>query len=216
MSDKPVLYSYFRSSCSWRVRIALAMKGIDYEYKAVNLLKNEQSDEDYKKQCNPQGSVPSFEINGHKMSQSLSILEYLDEVYPDNPLLPKDCPMKRADVRRLSLLIAADIQPVQNLRVLKKVVELNSDKMEWGKWAIDCGFVALERSLESTHGKYCYGDQVTMVDLCLVPQVYNANRFKVDMSKFPIITKIHEELVKLPAFEAAHPTKQPDCPEDLK
>jgi len=214
MSSKPVLYSYFRSSCSWRVRIALAMKGIDYEYKAVNLLKNEQSEDAYK-QYNPQGCVPSLDINGHMMSQSLSIIEYLDEVYPDTPLLPRDSPIKRADVRRLSLLIAADIQPVQNLRVLKKAAPV-TDKMEWGHWAIENGFKALERSLDPTHGKYCYGDEVTVVDLCLVPQVFNANRFKVDMSQFPIINKIHEELVKLPAFQAAHPSKQPDCPEDLR
>jgi len=213
MADPVVLYSYFRSSCSWRVRIALYLKGIDFQYKAINLLNNEQSSDDYKLE-NPQGCVPTLVVNGHSMSQSVSIIEYLDEVYPDCPLLPRDCPIKRADVRRLSLLIAADIQPVQNLRVLKKVGAEN--KMEWGHWAIENGFKALERSLEKTAGKYCYGDELTMVDLCLVPQVYNANRFKVDMSQFPTINKVHEELIKLDAFKSAHPSKQPDCPEDLK
>lgn len=210
---KPILYSYFRSSCSWRVRIALAMKGVEYEYKAINLLKSEQSSDEYKLE-NPQGSVPTLVINDHNMSQSISIIEYLDEVYPDCPLLPRDCPIKRADVRRLTMLIAADIQPVQNLRVLKRVGP--EQKMEWGHWVIENGFKALERSLKTTHGKYCYGDEVTMADLCLVPQVYNANRFKVDMTQFPIISKVHDELVKLPAFQAAHPSNQPDCPEDLK
>ena len=108
-------------------------------------------------------------IDGHSMSQSVSIMEYLDEVHPECPLLPRDCPKKRADVRRLTLLIAADIQPVQNLRVLKKVGA--EGKMEWGHWVIENGFKALERSLETTAGKYCYGDEITMVDLCLVPQV---------------------------------------------
>merc|ERR1712183_160393 len=211
--SKPVLYSYFRSSCSWRVRIALNLKAIEYEYKPVNLLNNEHSSDDYKVE-NPQGCVPTLVVDGHSMSQSISIIEYLDEVYPECPLLPRDDPMKRADVRRLSLLIAADIQPVQNLRVLKKVGA--DKKMEWGHWAIETGFKALERSLEKTAGKYSYGDELSMVDLCLVPQVYNANRFKVDMTQFPTISKVHEELINLDAFKAAHPSKQPDCPEDLR
>lgn len=211
--SKPILYSYFRSSCSWRVRTALALKGIDYEYKAVNLLKGEQKNDDYK-EINPQGSVPAFMIDGHLMSQSVSIIEYLDEVYPDPPLLPKDDAFKRADVRRLTAIITSDIQPVQNLRVLKYVGD--DRKMDFGHWAIENGFKALERSLAATAGKYCYGDEITMVDVCLVPQVFNANRFNVDMSQFPIISKVHDELVKLDAFKASHPSKQPDCPEDLR
>lgn len=211
--SKPVLYSYFRSSCSWRVRIALALKGIEYEYKAVNLLKGEQKGEAYK-QVNPQGGVPALVVNDHCLSQSISIIEYLDEVYPDPPLLPENDPIKRADVRRLSLLIAADIQPIQNLKVLKFVGD--ERKMEFGHWVIDTGFQALEKSLVETAGKYCYGDELTMVDICLVPQVFNANRFKVDMSQYPTISRIHDELVKLDAFKAAHFSQQPDCPEDLK
>jgi len=212
--SKPILYSYFRSSCSWRVRIALALKGIEYEYKPINLLKSEQQSDEYKAE-NPQGCVPAFVVDGHVMSQSVSIMEYLDEAYPATvALLPKGDAMKRAEVRRLSLIIAADIQPIQNLRVLKYVgAEM---KMDFGKWVIESGFKVFEKNLENTAGKYCYGDEVTMADLCLVPQVYNANRFKVDMLQFPHINRVHEELMKIEAFQAAHPSKQPDCPEDLR
>jgi len=211
--SKPILYSYFRSSCSWRIRAALAIKGVEYEYKNVNLLKGEQKGDEYKA-LNPQGIVPSMIVDGHLFTQSISIMEYLDEVYPDPPLLPKDDPIKRADVRSLSLIIAADTQPVQNLKVLKYVGD--DRKMEFGLWAIESGLAAFEKCIKNTAGKYCYGDELTMADVCLVPQVYNANRFKVDMSKFPVITRVHEELVKLEVFKVSHPTKQPDCPEELR
>lgn len=211
--SKVILYSYFRSSCSWRVRTALALKGIEYEYKPINLLKSEHKGDAYK-EINPQGNVPALFVDGHLLAQSVSILEYLDEVYPEPPLLPKNDPIKRADVRRLTLLIAADIQPVQNLKVLKYVGD--DRKMEFGHWAIETGLIALEKSLKDTAGKYCYGDEVTMVDLCLVPQIFNANRFKVDMTQFPIISRVHEELIKLEAFQVSHPSKQPDCPEELR
>lgn len=211
--ELPVLFSYFRSSCSWRVRIALALKNIKYEYKPINLLKSEQKSDEYKL-INPAGGVPCLVINGHSLSQSVSIMEYLDEVYPDHPILPKDDPLARATVRRLSGIIASDIQPVQNVKVLKYAGD--DRKMEWGHWAIDSGFVVLEKMLSETSGKYCFGDQITMADCCLVPQVYNANRFKVDMNKFPIISRIHEELLKHEAFIVSSPTKQPDCPEELR
>ena len=211
--SQPILYSYFRSSCSWRVRSALALKGIEYEYRAVNLLKAEQKDDEYK-DVNPQCLLPALVIDGHTFGQSVAIIEYLDEKYPNPPLLPRDDPIKRADVRRLALMIAADIQPVQNLRVLKYVGD--DKKMEFGKWVIHTGFVALEEALKKTAGKYCYGDEITIADICLVPQVFNANRFKVDMSEFPIISRIEEELSKHEAFQKAHPTQQPDCPEELR
>lgn len=202
MATIPVLYSFLHSSCSRRVRYALAIKGIEYEQKTLNLNKNQHHNEDYR-QLNAQGFVPVLEVNGHVISQSLSIIEYLDEVYPEKPLLPKDCPIKRADVRSLSSMIAADIQPVQNLSVLRKVAEF-TDELAWGKWVVEKGFKTLEKSLESTHGRYCFGDDVTMVDLCLVPQVYNAKRFKVDLDQFPIINKLFHELLKVPAFAAEH------------
>eukprot|EP01138_Halocafeteria_seosinensis_P010889 gb/GECG01011122.1/.p1 GENE.gb/GECG01011122.1/~~gb/GECG01011122.1/.p1 ORF type:complete len:247 (+),score=35.99 gb/GECG01011122.1/:1-741(+) len=215
---KPLLYSYWRSTCSWRVRIALALKNIEYEYKAVHLLRDggEQLKEDYAK-LNSMKEVPTLKIDGETLTQSMAILEYLDETHPDtNPLLPKE-PKDRAKVRALANIIAADTQPVQNLRVLKHVMktfanekEKDQVKIEWGNHWITNSFRGLEQELKQTAGKYSYGDQVTIVDLCLVPQVYNAGRFKVDMEEFPTINKVYENLKDLPSFKAAHPENQPD------
>ncbi|XP_037781730.1 probable maleylacetoacetate isomerase 2 isoform X2 [Penaeus monodon] len=211
MSLRPILYSYFRSSCSWRVRIALAHKGVDYEYRAINLLKQEQVSDEYKK-LNPIGQVPALIVNENTLTQSISILEYLEEAFPQKPLLPKDL-LKRAKVREVCEIIGSGIQPLQNLSVLQKIGET---KMEWGHFYIQKGFVALEQVLANSAGKYCVGDEVTIADCCLVPQVYNANRFKVDMAAFPVISRVHDALMSLDAFKAAHPSQQPDCPEDLK
>lgn len=209
--SKPILYSYFRSSCSWRVRIALAHKGVDYEYRAINLLKQEQVSDEYKK-LNPIGQVPVLIVDENTLTQSISILEYLEEAFPQKPLLPKDL-FKRAKVREVCEIIGSGIQPLQNLSVLQKIGET---KMEWGHFYIQKGFVALEQVLANSAGKYCVGDEVTIADCCLVPQVYNANRFKVDMAAFPVISRVHDALMSLDAFKAAHPSQQPDCPEDLK
>eukprot|EP00055_Hartaetosiga_balthica_P007056 m.23775 g.23775 ORF g.23775 m.23775 type:complete len:218 (+) comp5583_c0_seq1:128-781(+) len=213
MSAEIVLYSYFRSSCSWRVRIALNLKNIDYKYHAINLLKGEQKSEEYL-EVNPMGEIPALKIDGHLLTQSVAIIEYLDETRPETPLVPRDDPFKRAEVRRLTHMITSGIQPIQNLRVLLK--HGKEHKMEWGQWAISTGFDALEKELEKTAGKYCFGDEITMVDLCLVPQVFNAERFEVDMSKYPTIQRIAGTLSELDAFAKAHPTKQPDCPEELQ
>ncbi|RUS70196.1 hypothetical protein EGW08_022040 [Elysia chlorotica] len=213
MAEKVVLYSYFRSSASWRVRIALAMKDVKYDYKAVHLVKDggEQNSEEYRK-LNPMGLVPSLEIDGHILTQSLPIIEYLEEKYPEPALLPKDA-YGKAQVRALSEIVNSGIQPLQNLKVLQKY---GDGKEEWARFHIEKGLIALEQMLEKTAGTYCYGDQVTMADLCLVPQIYNANRFKVDMTQFPIINRVHDKLVQLPAFVAADPARQPDTPEDMR
>ncbi|XP_022799081.1 maleylacetoacetate isomerase-like isoform X2 [Stylophora pistillata] len=172
---KPVLYSYFRSSCSWRVRTALALKGIEYDTHAVHLLKDggQQFSDEFKK-LNPMGYVPALVIDGHTLADSLSIIEYLDETRPDPPLLPRDDPFKKALARQVSQTIASGIQPIQNLSVLKYLGD--ERKTEWGHHWINKGFCNLEKILERTSGKYCVGDEITMADLCLVPQVYNANR----------------------------------------
>ncbi|XP_041353264.1 maleylacetoacetate isomerase-like isoform X2 [Gigantopelta aegis] len=214
MTSKPVLYSYYRSSASYRVRIALQVKGIDYEYKAVSLIKDggEQYKEEYKK-LNPMGQVPTLVIDGHTLVQSLPIIEYLDETRPSPRLLPED-PAGRVKVRSLAEIVNSGIQPLQNLPVLKKVGD--DQKLEWAKYWIERGFKALETSLQETAGKYSFKDEVTMADLCLVPQVYNALRFGIDMSEFPTIHKVYDALVTLEAFKAAHPSNQPDTPADQK
>ncbi|XP_076326388.1 maleylacetoacetate isomerase-like isoform X2 [Tachypleus tridentatus] len=210
-SSKPILYSYFRSSCSWRVRIALALKGIEYEYRPVNLIKagGEQHLEDFRK-LNPLEKVPALVINGHTLTQSLAIINYLDEEYPQNKLLPVD-PLMKAQVNIVADTIACDIQPIQNLVVLQYVGD--EKKAEWGKYWITKGFTGLEKLLLTTAGKYCVGDSVTLADLCLVPQVYNANRFKVDMTQFPLISRINHALCQLEAFQISHPANQPDSPQ---
>uniref|UniRef100_A0A2R5LKH8 Putative glutathione s-transferase n=1 Tax=Ornithodoros turicata TaxID=34597 RepID=A0A2R5LKH8_9ACAR len=213
MSSKPILYSYFRSSCAYRVRIALALKNIDYEYRAVSLIKDggEQHSSEFKK-LNPMSQVPVLVVDGQTLSQSLAIIEYLEEKYPGTSLLPKD-PILRAKARSLAHLVASGIQPLQNLNVLQRLDE--TKRNEWCVHFISKGFQALEEMLTKTAGKYCVGDEVSVADACLVPQVYNANRFKVDMSTFPNIVRINAALVELPAFKAAHPSCQPDTPPGL-
>jgi len=213
MSENIVLYSYFRSSASWRVRIALAHKDIKYETKAVHLLKNggEQNTDEYKK-LNPMSQLPSLCIDGITLTQSLPVMEYLEERNASPSLLPKDMAGK-AKVRAISEIINSGTQPLQNLAVLQKVGE---GKQEWAKFYITKGLLAVEAMLEKTAGIYCYGDEVTMADMCLVPQVYNAERFSCDMSQFPLIKKVHEGLIKLPAFIAADCFRQPDTPEDMR
>ncbi|CAG5126849.1 unnamed protein product, partial [Candidula unifasciata] len=169
MADKVVLYSYFRSSASWRVRIALAIKGVKYEYRAVSLVKGEQFSDEYKK-LNPMGQIPTLLIDGHCLTQSLPIIEYLEEKYPEPALLPKDS-FGRAQVRALAEIVNSGIQPLQNLRIIKQVGEGQS---EWARHHIEFGFKALEAMMANTAGVYSYGDQVTMADVCLVPQVFGA------------------------------------------
>lgn len=209
---KPILYSYFRSSCSWRVRIALALKKIDYEYRAVNLVKDggEQHSKEFMK-LNPRHEVPVFVDGGHVLAHSVPIIEYLDETRPRPPLLPSD-PVQRAKVRGIVDTIVSGIQPLQNLNVLVRVGE---GKQEWAKHWIERGFSSLEEELRSISGTCCFGDTITIADLCLVPQVFNAVRFGVDMTKYPIISRIHEFLSSLQEFQSTHPSKQPDCPEEL-
>lgn len=219
-SDRVVLHSYWRSSCSWRVRIGLAFKGIEYDYVPVHLLKDggEQLKLEYTSKFNSGGLVPALEIDGVTLQQSAAILEYLEERAPTPALLPAAA-ITRARVRTIMNMIGSDIQPVQNLRVLKRVMALekahggdaDATKMEWGKFTIEHGFKAVEAAITEHGGKYCVGDDITMADLYLVPQVYNAVRFGVDMTQFPRIAAIDAALADHPAFKAAHPAQQPDA-----
>ena len=202
-----VLFSYWRSSSSWRVRLALNYKGIPYEYKGVNLLKGEQLGEEFTA-VNPQQLIPALSIDGNTLTESVAIMEYLEETHPDKPILPTG-PVHRALVRRISQMIVADIQPVQNLRVLKY---LGMDrKMDWGSHFIELGFKAVEEVLAESAGKFCVGDTPTMADFCLIPQIYNARRFGVDLTQFPVIMRVHDALEQLDFAKASHPDQQPDC-----
>ncbi|XP_009937593.1 maleylacetoacetate isomerase isoform X4 [Opisthocomus hoazin] len=212
-SEKPILYSYFRSSCSWRVRIALAMKGVAYDMVPVNLLKDggQQFSPEFKA-VNPMQQVPALKIDGITLSQSLAIIHYLEDTRPNPRLLPLD-PKKRAQVRMIADHIVSGIQPLQNLGILKQMGE---KKLEWAQNCITSGFQALEQILQHTAGRYCVGDEVSVADVCLVPQVSNAERFKVDMGPYPIIIRINKALLELEAFKVSHPSRQPDTPAELR
>ncbi|XP_073340575.1 maleylacetoacetate isomerase isoform X1 [Pagrus major] len=209
---KPVLHGYFRSSCSWRVRIAFALKGVEYDQVPVNLIRDggQQLTQEYKT-LNPMQQVPAVEIDGITLSQSLAVIQYIDETRPGPRLLPAD-PKKRAQVRMISDLIASGIQPLQNLYVIQKI---GAEKMQWSQHFIDRGFQALEPILKQTAGKYCVGDEISMADICLVPQVYNAERFKVDVGQYPTIKRLNQALLEIEAFKVSHPSRQPDTPADL-
>ncbi|MDR5903396.1 maleylacetoacetate isomerase [Halomonas icarae] len=210
------LYGYFRSSAAYRVRIALNLKGLDYDQAPVNLVKGEQRG-DANLARNAQGLVPVLETSeGTQLTQSLAICEYLDEIYPEPPLLPADAE-GRARVRALAQLVACEIHPLNNLKVLKYLVgELgvgDEAKLGWYRHWIAEGFQALEAKLtaEAGSGKFCHGDSPGLADICLVPQVFNAERFECDLSPYPRIRGIAANCRALPAFAKAAPEAQPDA-----
>ncbi len=210
------LYGYFRSSAAYRVRIALNLKGLAYDQAPVNLVKGEQrGEENLARQ--PQGLVPSLVTDdGLVLTQSLAICEYLDETHPEPPLLPADA-AGRARVRALAQLVACEIHPLNNLRVLKYLVgELGADetaKVTWYRHWVTEGFAALETMLsrEAGSGDFCHGDTPSLADLCLVPQVFNAERFECDLTAYPRIRRITANCRALPAFAQAAPGAQPDA-----
>ena len=208
------LYSFFRSSAAFRVRIALNLKQIAYETVAVHLRRSDQSKPDYRG-INPQGLVPTLEDGGHKLIQSLAIIEYLDEVHPDPPLLPKD-PADRARVRALAEIVACDIHPINNLRVLRYLThDLSHEETAIAKWYnhwIAMGFEAVESLLASDArtGAFCHGDSPSLADVTLVPQVVNAERYRLDLKSYPTLVRIFENCMRLDPFIAAHPNNQPD------
>lgn len=210
------LYGYFRSSTSYRTRIALNLKALDYDDIAVNLAKDEQLENAFQS-INPQGLVPVLQADDLLLYQSPAILEWLEEVHPKNPLLPKD-PAGRAQVRALSALIGCDMHPINNRRILQYLRnELSVDEdgvITWCNRWIKEGFDALEKRLvaDKNRGKFCYGDQPTFADCYLIPQVSSARRFKVDLSPYPNIVEIDTHCRTLKAFADADPMMQPDAP----
>ena len=208
------LYTTARSSASFRVRIALAYKGLAPEANYVSLGKREHHDPPYRA-VNTQGLVPALVDDGRLLTQSLAIIEYLEERYPIPPLLPAD-PADRAYVRALAQIVACEMQPLNNLRTLtflRNDCALDEARVQaWYRHWIADGFAMLERYLaaERRAGRYCFGDSVTMADCCLVPQVFNARRYECDLEPFPAITRIFDECMKLDAFQRAQPSAQPD------
>lgn len=208
------LYDYWRSSAAYRVRIALNLKGIDAERVPVNLRQGGQRTLDYLAK-NPQGLVPTLELDdGRRLTQSLAIVEYLDETRPEPPLLPKE-PFARAEVRSLALLVACDIHPLNNTRVLQHLEHRlghgERDVVAWYRHWIAEGLGALEKRLAGAAGRFCHGDSVTLADICLVPQLYNARRYQCDLSPYPTLRRVEAACLALPAFEDARPERQPDA-----
>lgn len=215
MDQGLTLHGYFRSSAAWRVRIALALKGVPHAQAFRHLRKGEQSAPDYLA-MNPQGLVPALEVAGQgTLSQSLAILDWIEETQPGPKLLPAD-PWGRARVRALAQIIACDTHPIQNLRVLQYLKrELGQDQPAIDAWArhwIGLGLAAVEARLaEPATGRFCHGDAPGMADLCLVPQLGNARRFGTDLAPYPRILAVEAACLALPAFRAAVPEAQPDA-----
>ena len=211
------LYNYFRSSASFRVRIALALKGLDYEYASVHLVKGggEQFAAEFRA-MNPAALVPVLDDDGIVVTQSLAIIEYLDETRPQPPLLPSDA-AGRARVRAIALAIACEIHPLNNLRVLgylSKTLSVSDEQRNtWYRHWVETGLATVEAVLagDAHTGLCCHGDTPTLADICLVPQIFNAQRFKARLDHVPTVMRIHEHCLTLPAFAKAVPALQPDA-----
>jgi maleylacetoacetate isomerase len=208
------LYNYFRSSASYRVRIALALKGLDYEYVPVQLVHNEQFNESYAA-VSVARLVPTLVDGDNVLTQSLAIIEYLDETHPEPPLLPADA-AGRARVRALALDIACEIHPLNNLRVLRYLVKdlhvSDDDKNRWYRHWVETGLEAVERQLQRPGtGRFCHGDAPTLADVTLVPQIHNAQRFDCRLDHVPTVLRVFHACMALPAFERTQPSQCPDA-----
>ncbi len=207
------LYNYFRSSASYRVRIALALKGLDYDYKAVHLAKNAQLGESYAA-VSAARLVPLLRDGEHTLTQSLAIIEYLDETHPQPPLLPAT-PAERARVRALALDIACEIHPLNNLRVLRylkrEMKVADEDKDRWVRHWVETGLEVVERQLAAAPATYCHGETPTLADCVLVPQIFNARRFECRVDHVPHVMRVFDACMRLPAFERTRPEHCPDA-----
>lgn len=220
MSDNVTLYTYFRSSCSARLRIALHLKQIPFNPVFINLLRDEQSSEAHRA-INPSGTVPALVIQRNSgkpvtITQSLAALEYLDEAFPQSPkLLPGDAE-SRALVRTLSQIIGCDIQPVTNLRILKRVGPLGADRAVWSKDLIEDGLRAYEAIVSGSAGRFSVGDRISIADICLIPAAWGAERVGVDLTAFPVTNGIIQRLEEEQAVRLGHWKTQPDTPEEFR
>jgi maleylacetoacetate isomerase/maleylpyruvate isomerase len=207
------LFNYYRSSASYRVRIALALKGLDYDYRPVHLAKNEQLNESYAA-VSAARLVPLLRDGDHSITQSLAIIEYLDETHPTPPLLPAT-PAERARVRALAMDIACEIHPLNNLRVLRYLVRdlkvTEDDKNRWYRHWVETGLEVVERHLAANPSTFCHGSTPTLADCCLVPQIFNARRFDCRLDHVPNVMRVFDACMALPAFEATRPEKCPDA-----
>lgn len=210
------LHTYFRSGAAYRVRITLNLKNLAYDSVPVHLLRSEQLQPEFGR-TNPAHLVPVLEHEADRVSQSLAIIEYLDERFPDPPLLPKSSAADRAWVRQLALSIACDVHPLNNLRVLKYLagpLQVSEEqKNEWARHWIGLGFAALEQELSQSprRGRFCFGDAPTLADCVLVPQIVNSARFNVDLGPYPVLRQIEQTCNALDAFKRAHPSAQSDA-----
>ena len=207
------LFNYYRSSASYRVRIALALKGLDYDYRAIHLQKNEQLGADYAA-VSAARLVPTLRDGDHLLTQSLAIIEYLDETHPQPPLLPGDAAV-RAHVRSLAMDIACEIHPLNNLRVLRYLVQSlklsEEDKDRWYRHWVESGLEVVERRLAASPATYCHGDTPTLADCVLVPQIFNARRFNCKLDHVPHVMRVFDACMKLDAFEKTRPEACPDA-----
>jgi maleylacetoacetate isomerase len=204
---RPILYDYFRSSAAYRVRIALKLKGVNYEDRQVDLREDEQKSAEYRA-LNPQGLVPMLEIDGHRLTQSLAIINYLDMCYPNVPLIPAMA-AERAHVVAMAMTIACDIHPLNNLRVLHYLKgplgQEQAARDDWYRHWIAEGFAALEAMAAPRAGRFLFGDGPTLADVCLVPQMFNARRLEAPLEAYPTLVRADAEANRLQAFAAAHP-----------
>ncbi len=207
------LFNYFRSSASYRVRIALALKGLDYDYRSVHLPKSEHLNESYSA-VSASRLVPLLRDGEHGITQSLAIIEYLDETHPQPPLMPADA-LGRARVRALAQDVACEIHPLNNLRVLRYLVHTlkvsENDKNRWYRHWVETGLEVVERQLAAQPARYCHGDAPTLADCALVPQIFNAQRFDCRLDHVPNVMRVHAACMKLPAFDETRPEACPDA-----